>query len=57
MTENGLSVKGEDSMSDGQAIRDSQRVDFYRDYLAAATDAVLVDKVRPQNRSLAFPGP
>ena len=45
MTENGLSVVGEDGMSDGQAVRDSQRVDFYKNYVGAATDAVLVDKV------------
>lgn len=47
MTENGLSVVGEDDMTDGQAVRDSQRVDFYKNYVGAATDAVLIDKVSP----------
>ena len=46
VTENGLSVKGEDAMSDDEAVRDSQRVEFFKQYVGAATDAVLVDKVR-----------
>ena len=54
MTENGVSAKGEDGMSDGQAVRDEQRVDFYKNYVGAATDAVLVDKVSQHDRALCL---
>ncbi|EIE27639.1 beta-glucosidase [Coccomyxa subellipsoidea C-169] len=45
VTENGMSMKGEDAMPMPQALQDTQRVNFYRDYIAAATEAVTIDKV------------
>ncbi len=44
VTENGISMKGENDMPLAQALEDTQRVNFYRDYIAAATDAVKYDK-------------
>jgi len=46
VTENGMSMKGENDMPLAQALQDTQRVNFYRDYIAEATLAVNVDKVR-----------
>lgn len=46
VTENGISMKGENDMPLVQALQDYQRVNFYRDYIAQATLAVNVDKVR-----------
>ncbi|CAL8463585.1 g3119 [Coccomyxa elongata] len=45
VTENGISMKGENDMPLAQALEDTQQVNFYRDYIAAATDAVKYDKV------------
>ncbi|KAK9917352.1 hypothetical protein WJX75_003452 [Coccomyxa subellipsoidea] len=45
VTENGMSMKGESAMPMPQALQDTQRVNFCRDYVAAATDAVNLDKV------------
>jgi hypothetical protein len=40
-----MSMKGESAMPMPQALQDTQRVNFCRDYVAAATDAVNLDKV------------
>ena len=45
MTENGVSAKGESKMSCPECLHDTQRVNFYRDYINAATDAVRKDGV------------
>ncbi len=47
VTENGVSMKGENDMPLPQALEDTQRVNFYRDYIAAAVDAVKYDKASP----------
>ncbi|GMK59288.1 hypothetical protein CspeluHIS016_0703030 [Cutaneotrichosporon spelunceum] len=40
ITENGYAVKGESAMSAAQAVRDDQRVAYFRGYLGAVRDAV-----------------
>lgn len=45
VTENGMSVKGENDMELAEALSDSERVAFYKGYIAEAAEAVNVDKV------------
>ncbi len=46
VTEIGWDVKGEGTMPLMQALNDTSRIDFFRDYILEATDAVNIDKVR-----------
>jgi hypothetical protein len=41
-----MSVKGENDMELAEALSDSERVTFYKGYIAEAAEAVYVDKVR-----------
>lgn len=45
VTENGISRKGEDGLEKAQAVQDLQRVNFFKQYVSAAADAVNIDKV------------
>ncbi|BDA42216.1 beta-glucosidase 1B [Coccomyxa sp. Obi] len=45
VTENGMDVKGEDAMTLAQALHDTARINFFRDYISEAVDAVKIDKV------------
>ncbi len=46
VSETGWDVKGEDAMPLAQALNDTSRIDFFRDYIREAIDAVNIDKVR-----------
>ncbi|BDA42215.1 beta-glucosidase 1A [Coccomyxa sp. Obi] len=45
VTETGWDVKGEDAMPLAQALNDTSRSNFFRDYIPQAADAVNIDKV------------
>ncbi|BDA42217.1 beta-glucosidase 34 [Coccomyxa sp. Obi] len=45
VTENGMDVKGEDAMPLAQALNDTTRINNFREYILAANDAVITDKV------------
>ena len=47
VTENGFSVRGESDMQLPEALDDTPRVEFFQGYVAAAVEAVTVDKVGP----------
>ena len=51
VSETGWDVKGEDAMPLAQALNDTSRIDFFRDYIHEATDAVNIDKVRCHRRT------
>ncbi|CAL8468094.1 g7633 [Coccomyxa elongata] len=44
-TENGMDVKGEDAMPLPLALNDTVRIDNFKQYISAASDAVIIDKV------------
>ncbi len=46
VTENGMDIKGEDAMPLPQALNDIVRINNFEQYISAATDAVIIDKVR-----------
>lgn len=46
VTENGMDVKGEDAMPLAQALNDTVRINNFEEYISAASDAVITDKVR-----------
>lgn len=48
MTENGISVKGENDLSVEDAINDTPRVEYFKGYLDAMLKAVTEDKVDVQ---------
>ena len=45
VTENGFSVRGENDMQLAEALNDTPRVAYFQGYVAAAVDAVNIDKV------------
>lgn len=45
VTENGFAVRNEERLTPAEAVNDSDRIEYYRDYTQALVDAVNIDKV------------